>query len=415
MTDHAGVASTAARIDQLIERHRGQAVTWLRELVALDSEAPRERAAQHLLAEFANAVGLDARLLAADGDGELGAHPRFVETGMSYDDRPNCVITMANRTGPAIVCNAHIDTVAVGDGWVRNPHGQLEDGRLYGRGTCDSKASLVSALLAATCLDELGDESVTPIEIHSVIDEEPGGNGTLSLLTGLQREAAHRAPRMAVVMEPTRLDLVTGHRGMLWYGLTCVGKQAHGSTALGLNSIEQAADVVQSLRALNESYSTWPGGPYGPPRLNVGIVRGGQEVYTTPGLCTLEVSVRYAPGQRNDVASTFLEAVQSALPADQVEVSFCRDFEASDTDPHSPEVVAALAALRKHRPNSGLSTLAGTCDMRHYRREWNVPSVVFGPGDLAVAHTPAEFVDLDDMFVAARVLAELAVTLAVAA
>jgi len=399
-----------AEVSRLIEKYRLQTVTWLRELVALDSEAPRERASQELLLEISRSVGLDASLIPADPDGALAFHPNFVKTGMSYEDRPNCIVTIPGGAGPALLCNAHIDTVAVGEGWTRNPYGELDGNRLYGRGTCDTKASLAAALLAALCLHQLADGRSAALEIHSVVDEEPGGNGTLALLRALTGEAVER-PKLAVIMEPTKLDLLTGHRGMLWYGLTCIGKQAHGSTALGINAIEQAADVVHSLRALNQRFSTWAADAYDPPRLNVGVVHGGHEVYTTPGVCDLEVSVRYAPGQREAVAEAILDAVYSALPAELVEMRFCQDFEASESARGSAEVVTALAALRRRRPNAQVSTLGGTCDMRHYRNEWDIPSVVFGPGDLAVAHAPDEFVDLDDMFVAARVLAELALDL----
>jgi acetylornithine deacetylase/succinyl-diaminopimelate desuccinylase-like protein len=405
--------SARAEIARFVGSHRGTAVAWLRAFVALDSEAPGELAAQSLLVDVAESVGLDAELIEADHDGGLAAHPRFVETGMAYEGRPNCVVRIPGRAERAVICNAHIDTVAVGDGWTRNPYGDLDRGRLYGRGACDAKGSLVAALLAATCVKQLGSITSAPIEIHSVVDEEPGGNGTLGLLRALASRPGGSHPRLAVIMEPTRLDLLTGHRGMLWYGLTCVGKQAHGATPLGVNAIEQAADVVQSLRALNERFSTWAQGPYDPPRLNVGMIRGGHEVYTTPGLCTLDVSVRYAPGQREDVADAFLAAMHEALPPEQIEVRFCRHFEAAETPADTPAVTAAFSALRRQRPTARLSTLGGTCDMRHYRMELKAPSVIFGPGDLAVAHTAAEFVDIDEVLVAAQVLADTALSIAV--
>jgi acetylornithine deacetylase/succinyl-diaminopimelate desuccinylase-like protein len=396
----------------LIDEYHSQALEWLSALVAVDSESPHEQAAQQLVAQIAGSQGLDVQLFDADHDGLLPQHPRFVETGMSYENRQNCIVRMPGRTAPPLVCNAHIDTVAIGDGWSRDPSGEFSGNRFYGRGSCDTKASLVAALLAAICLDRTPtDVAFAPIEIHSVVDEEPGGNGTLGMLRALQSNSQFVRPALVVVMEPTRLDVVMGHRGMLWYRLECVGVQAHGSTSLGVNAVELAADVVRALRELNTRLAKWPTSAYAPPRLNVGIINGGHEVYTTPGRCTLDVSVRYEPGQRDDVASAVLDAVTSVLTPSQLEIAFCRDFEASQTPAGSPELLAALRAVRRHRPDAQLSTLGGTCDMRHYRTEWQVPAIVFGPGDLAVAHMADEFVDIDEMFAAARMLVDLALSL----
>jgi acetylornithine deacetylase/succinyl-diaminopimelate desuccinylase-like protein len=312
---------------------------------------------------------------------------------------------MPGAAGRPLVANAHIDTVADGDGWIRNPYGELVGDRLYGLGTCDAKGSLVAALLAATVLLRLGEEPTAPLEIHSVIDEEPGGNGTLALLDHL---GAQRPPRLAVIMEPTRLDLLSGHRGMLWYGLRCVGRQAHGSTGAGINAIERAADVVAALRDLNTELTTWPAGDYDSPRLNVGVISGGHEVYTTPGTCQLELSARYAPGQRERVDDAIRQALHAAVPAGAVETMFHRDFDAAETSVDDPVLAAAATVLREHRPDSRIGRLGGTCDMRHYRNMLGVPSMIFGPGDLVTAHGPGEFVDLPEVQLAAEVLVELA-------
>jgi acetylornithine deacetylase len=387
---------------------RGEALDWLQTLVAVDSESPREAAAQEVVAQVARSVGLHAELIAADPAGELEQDERFVTTGMTFSSRPNCVVTLPGAQGRPLVCNAHIDTVAVGDGWTRNPSGEWDGDRFYGLGACDTKASTVASLLAAACLLHLGEPPSSPIELHSVIDEEPGGNGTLAMLRS--RAADAPLPRLAVVMEPSRLDLFTGHRGMLWYGLRCVGVQAHGSTSNGVNAIEKAAGVVLALRSLNEELDRWDLSEYPRPRLNTGVIRGGHEVYTTPGSCRIDVSARYGPDQREAVDAALQAAfVASTLPG-EVEQLFCMDFDASETPEDDPTVVAALAALRSHRPQAQVSRLTGTCDMRHYRNMLGVPSVIFGPGDLGVAHAPDEYVDVDEIFVAARVLVDLALT-----
>lgn len=394
---------------QLIDERRALAVEWLRALIATDSEAPHERAAQVLLAQIAESSGLAARFIASDHDGQLASHPRFVETGASYEDRPNCVITFPGENTAAYVCNAHIDTVAVGDGWRRNPKGEPDGDYFFGRGACDAKGSAVAVLLAMSCMQAAGVGQGRGLELHSVVDEEPGGNGTLGLLRALYQDQPERASqaRLAIVLEPTSLDVLVGHRGMLWYGLSCVGRQAHGSGNAGVNAIEQAADVVASLRELNHRFSTETAGAYGQPRLNVGVIRGGQESYTTPGLCDLEFSARYAPGQRDAVSRQITEALASVSTVNSPIIRYCRDFEASQTPSDDPAVVEMLTASRRHRPSTRIATLAGTCDMRHYRNEWGIPTVVFGPGDLNVAHAADEFVDVREILTTAKIIVEL--------
>lgn len=390
-----------AQIARLVAARRDEATAWLRRLVATPSVAPGEAAAQQLVAELARAAGLRATLHPCDE--QLERDPRFIPTGLSYRDRPNVVVEVPGGVGAPLVCNAHVDTVAPGEGWRRPPTGELVGGRLYGLGACDTKASTVAALVAAACLLEC-DGPTPAFALHSVVDEEPGGNGTLALLRALG-DAAPRA-WLAVVMEPTRLDLTLGHRGMLWYRIDCVGRQAHGATAEGVNAIELAGEVALALRALNERFDAEPAGAYGRPRVNSGIVRGGEEVYTTPGRCRLEVSARYAPGERERVAGALEQAVAATGVA--VELELVGDCDAAETAADDPAVAAARAVLTAHRPDAADARLDGTCDMRHYRHRLGVPSVVFGPGDLRLAHTVEEHVDVDDVLLAAAVLAELA-------
>ena len=122
------------------------------------------------------------------------------------------------------------------------------------------------------------------------------------------------------------------------------------------------------------------------------------------------MSARYAPGQREAVDAALQAAFLAGTMPGKVEQLFCMDFDASETPEDDPGVVAALAALRSQRPQAQVSRLTGTCDMRHYRNMLGVPSVIFGPGDLGVAHAPDEYVDVDEIFVAARMLVDLALT-----
>lgn len=401
MSTATGSEARRARLERVISARADQALEWLQALVAVGSQAPDEAAAQALVVEIATAIGLQADLVPCD-DG-LESDPRFIPTGLSYADRPNCVVQMPGTTGSPLICNAHIDTVGVGDGWLRDPRGELEGTRLYGLGACDTKASTVSALLASAALLDLQEPPASPLVIHSVVDEEPGGNGTLALLRAAD---ARQDPWLVVVMEPTSLRLCLGHRGMLSFEVECRGRQAHGSTSEGINAIEIASEVVLALAGTNRVLAARRAGPYGAPRINVGRIAGGVDVYTTPGACWLELSARYAPDERDLLDSMVRTAVAEA--SDRAIVSACTDYDAAETPGHDPAVQVMLTVLNGLGLEAQVSRLAGTCDLRHYRHRLRAPTVIFGPGDLAVAHSVDEHVELAEITTAARVLAELA-------
>lgn len=398
-------ATLGSEVDDYLTRERDRFRGWLERLVATDSEAPRERAAQHALVELSRAAGLDADLIEIDPL-TLERDPRFIPTGMKFEDRPNCVVSIPDRTGAAIVCNAHIDTVGIGAGWSRNPLGEWDGDRFFGRGACDTKGSTVAALMAMTCLRDL-DRASSPIVLHSVIDEEPGGNGTLAMA---RAEQAVGRPRLVIVMEPTDLDFLSGHRGMLWYRFACHGEAGHGSTGTGINAIERAAEVVLKLRQTASDLVSNHVGPDPAPTINTGLIHGGTEVYTTPGRCDIELSARYSFGQLDELQVAIQGALDACNLPGTVDEVFRRDFDAAATPHSNPTYSSARSVVRRHHPGSDDGHLAGTCDMRHYRAIGEHPTAVFGPGSLAVAHGPDEFVDFVEVEQAARILIDIAVS-----
>jgi acetylornithine deacetylase/succinyl-diaminopimelate desuccinylase-like protein len=399
-TDHARSSEIDKFFECSTERFRG----WLTRLVGIDSEAPNEAAAQIAIADIARSAGLAADLWNVD-PWSLERDERFIPTGMSYADRPNCVVRVPGTAGSPVICNAHIDTVAIGPGWTRNPLGEWDNDRLYGRGTCDTKGSTVAALMAMTCIHTLGLDG-SALVLHSVIDEEPGGNGTLAQLRA--DAATVSTPRLVLVMEPSRLNLFSGHRGMLWYRVRCEGEPGHGSTGAGVNAIEMAAEIVLALRQVAQELSATSPGDVPAPSINTGTIRGGTEAYTTPGSCEFDVTARYSFGQRDLVLQSIARGLaDSRLPGRVVEV-FCHDFDAAATPDDDPEIERALAIVRRHHSAARGGQLVGTCDMRHYRSVHGCPTAIFGPGDLTNAHCPDEFVDWSDVGLAARILVDIA-------
>jgi acetylornithine deacetylase/succinyl-diaminopimelate desuccinylase-like protein len=242
--------------------------------------------------------------------------------------------------------------------------------------------------------------------IQSVIDEEPSGNGTLALMQGLLR----RGIRLAIVMEPTRLNVLYGHRGLFWFRLAVRGKAAHAATGRGLSAIRMAAHAVGELEDLNgATFGAMGGKRYPAPRLNVGVIKGGTNVYTVPGECVVEFSVRYAPGERREVLDVVEDRVRrlrglSDFRGGRVTLGLRGHSEAAETAPGSGSVQAFLSAVRAVRPRARLGTMAATCDARHFANRLGVPVVIFGPGDIACAHAGDEYVDVSEVMDSVAIL-----------
>lgn len=150
--------------------------------------------------------------------------------------------------------------------------------------------------------------------VQSVVDEEPGGNGTLALVA----DGSFAGARLAVVLEPTNLAVLYGHRGTLCWKLVVIGANGHGATGHGTNAIRLAADVVRRLDDLDEGLARTAVAGYEPPRLNVGLIGGGVDVFTIAGSCGIDFSVRYAPGTKAEVVRLvrgFVRDLRTAEPS----------------------------------------------------------------------------------------------------
>ena len=398
-----------AAIRREVEADEEFARDALLELVGTPSVGPYERDAQRRLVALASSSGLDVEMVPIP-TGELLASERYVDTGNGYEDRPNVVVRIEGGPGGAVIINSHIDTVRESAGWTHVAQGEVVGDRVFGLGSADAKGSLVAALVAARAIARLGIRLPGDLVIQSVIDEEGSGNGSLGAVLAMQPGPI----RLVVVMEPTDLQAAYGHRGMLAVEVLCPGRSAHGAIGGGVNAIASAARVVTALEGLSPSLAEHGKAGYRPPSLNVGIISGGFEVYTTPDRCSVAFSVRYAPGQRDDLlaaVSDGLAALAEATPAGFApRIESVRDFDAAETSPDDEAVRAFLETARLVRPSTGLTTLDGTCDARHFRNVLGVPTLVYGPGRLADAHAPEEHVELADVLAAAAVIATFATT-----
>ncbi len=311
---------------------------------------------------------------------------------------------------PTVLWDVHQDTVPV-DGMTIPPFTPKEhQGRIYGRGAADVKGSMASMLHAFARLFQERPRNAANVILSCSCDEEATAEGVRHLVaywTG-QRSASQRlvtAPTFAIVAEPTNLDVVVAHRGVLRFRVITNGHACHSSqTELGDNAIYTMATVVQRLakiaRELESSLTVHP--RCGGARLSVGRIAGGTAVNIVPDHCEIEIDRRLIPGEEpEEIYRSLCQAFHDLGPR----VSCMPPWLVSPAlgDDHNASLASAL--LRAINEVAGKHEAIGVpfCTNAAMISSTGVPTVVFGPGSIAQAHTVDEWIDVTQLNAAAEI------------
>jgi succinyl-diaminopimelate desuccinylase len=374
------VKPSAAAVLRAVDTRRVS--TRLAELVETNSENPpgNEAAAAEVVSGFCAEMGLEVSLHEAT------------------PGRPSVVARAHFGDGPTLGYCSHIDTVPVGDPelWEHDPFGaRISGGVLWGRGACDAKGAVVAALEAVTVLRELDAPLAGTVELELVCDEET--MGFLGAAHLVRNEII--SPDAAIVGEPTSLRLVRAQRGACWVRVKTKGLAAHGSAPeRGRNAILHMAEI---LTHLPETLPNVSHPVLGGPSINVGTIAGGEKVNMVAGSCMVEIDRRTLPGETSEgVVAEIRAAVERARAryADldaTVELAFHGEpFEVDEDSALVRDVFEALTAARGAPPE--LMGFRGASDARYFA-EAGIPVVVCGPGDITLAHTVREHVELAEV------------------
>jgi acetylornithine deacetylase len=350
--------------------------------------------------------------------GEMEPYIEHVGEQDSYENRPNVVGTRrGSAEGRSLLLNAHIDTVDPGDpaAWTEDPlSGAVKEGLLYGRGSCDMKGGLVTHLVALDALSDLGMTLRGEVTVAATVGEENGGLGALStVLRGYRADAA-------LITEPTRLALVPAQGGSLVFRLTVPGRSAHAAARdEGVSALEKFVPIFEDLQELERernallSHPLYDGLKNKVP-INVGVVRAGNWASTVPESLVAEVRVGLIPGEEVD---PFKELVAERIATVAARDPWLREhppelrwfggqFAPAEVGLDAPICEAVKQAHEqvtgKEPPVEGVAYGA---DMRLFIHFGGMPCVMYGAGDVNLAHAPDEHLRITDLLTATSTIA----------
>ncbi len=348
--------------------------------------------------------------------------PRHPSTGKP-SSRPNVIAEIAGSgNGPVLHFNGHYDVVpAVGD-WTFAPYKpEVKQGRLYGRGSADMKAGITAMMVAAKALKLEDINLAGTLSFSFVPQEEKDGPAGTKFLTEQKGVSAD----YCIVGEPSGgTDFFNGHKGCLWLEITTYGKSGHGSSPWkGINAFDKMVEVVQDINArikpsLLHQEDIEPDTSV---TSKTGTITLGGKVATgdlpnvVPPQCTLTIDRRLAPGEEVQKVlgdfSSILESLKKRDPKFSGDIKVLSRYESCVTPMESRLVDVlseSLGSVTGKTPEVSLMT-AG-CDMRYFH-SLGIPTVIYGPGDLSMAHQTNEYVDVGRVITATQVYALTAMRL----
>jgi acetylornithine deacetylase/succinyl-diaminopimelate desuccinylase family protein len=331
-------------------------------------------------------------------------------------------LTPPEQGGPLVLLEAHQDTVPVEGMTIPPWTPTIKDGRIYGRGSCDIKGGMAAMLGAMVRLNEEKPRGRPTVVMACVVNEEFGFTGATEL-TKLWTENKHdelvpKKPDVCVVAEPTSLDIVIAHKGTMRWRIHTHGKASHSSQPhLGDNAFYKMARVLLGIEEYAKTVCPTLGSHplVGQATLSVGIIHGGISVNTVPDKCTIEMCRRVLPGEkaadtRQHVIDWLAQRPEIAALGTAVEHDppFISGYSLSEEK--NGALAARLGEISQAKTGRGkrIGVPYGTDASRIAAAD--VPSVVFGPGNIAQAHTCDEWLPLEELPQAAEVLYEFART-----
>lgn len=346
---------------------------------------------------------------AGEGEGRIGAVCAELLEGWGFKTktvevapgRPNVIALLEGSGRSTLLLNGHLDTVGVEGMTIPAFAAQVLGSRLLGRGACDMKGGVAALLAAASRLASGGPRPSLAVLLTA--DEEHASLGMDSFVG-----AGGRAD-LAVVCEPTELSVMPAHKGFVWVRASFTGRAAHGSLPdEGVDAIRHAALFIAALDRYAEALRRRPAHPllgYG--TVHGGTIRGGSAPSVYPDRCEVQLECRTLPGTSADAVlaeiGEVLDGVRAAEPDLRATLDVPLARPGTEVPSDSTLVRGLLSACAAHGVAPSVRGMTAWVDAA-FLNEVGVPTVCFGPGSMAQAHTADEWIETQEIVRCADVL-----------
>lgn len=319
------------------------------------------------------------------------------------DDR-----SLEKKDPATVMYSGHMDVVPAGElsVWATPPYcPSVRNGRLYGRGACDMKASLACSMFMVEYYIRHKISLNSSLLLVYDADEEVANLGLRKYL-----KDPHQA-KVCIVGEPTNLKICTGHRGVMAFTVKLTGKSAHaGKWRLGINPIYFAAKLIRKAEQLQESLCRNTHPVLGEPSIQVTQIHGGERVNVIPDQVELRIDRRLVWGETKKSCEDQLEQLIKETAED------CRSGSEIKTTTYCPagfveEEETAVQYLKKLLSFRGMDPdcygFEASCEAGLIQEKTGIPAIIFGPGSIDQAHQTDEYVELDSLFRGAELYIDL--------
>ena len=409
------------KIASSIENYHNEIIEFIQSAIHLPSLANNEGPVQELIAKKLSSFDLHVDHVPIYFE-TIKEHPAFYDDGFSPDSRYNIVGSWNNNgNGRSLILNGHVDVVPTGpqENWDGSPwSGSINKDRIYGRGACDMKAGLISGIYAVKILKESGFKPNGSVQIQSVVGEESGGCGTLTnIVKGYTADGA-------IILEPTSLSICPIQSGALTFRIIINGRATHAATRWeGISAIEKFELVHQAILGLEKDrHKLFQVKYYENPNrvapINIGTIHSGDWHSTVPDKLTAEGRLGVFPGESAQEARNSLESTIKKIAAEDPWLKnsppvlkwINGQYESGKTPIEHP-LVKTLKSCHESVSNKRAKLEGATygSDLRLFTNHAKIPAVLYGPGDVRLAHSANEYVEIQDVMRSVEVIANFIV------
>lgn len=405
------------KIIDKVDASKDHAIKFLQDMVAIPSVTGDEAAIQDHMSGYLRKIGLEVDMWETDWE-TLKKHPGYRPVARGYEGRPNIVARLKGTGGGrSLLLNGHTDVIPVGngEGWSDNPwSAKIENGRIYGRGSCDMKSGVASHVLAVQYLKELGLTPKGDVLINIVIDEEVSGHGTLdTVIRGYKADAGISGETSDLGVQPACI-------GRIWFQIDVQGKPAGiQQRYMGISAIELGYKIVKAVQELEDHRVATVKHPLYPSAIDslpciIGSFEAGNYPSAFPASAVLKGSIGTVPSEDHEgVKQSLVKKIAEVAAQDPwmkdhpPVVRFVGyDAEASEIPVNHPIVdIVSRTYTEVTGKQPVISGRQGAADTRFLNKYADTPTVIFGPGSTAIMHANDEYVSIDDYLAAIKVMA----------